>query len=106
MPRRMSKVDQVRALFREGEQIECVKNTYISAQDGSRRLIRRVGRSFADVELLGPEGPDGKPYRMVVPTRVRDVLAVDEREATYYLEESSERLRGHTVTVRRLGAPT
>lgn len=101
----MNKVEQVRALFREGEVIECVKNTLIPARDGSRRLVRTVGRSFADVEIVDSEGAGGKPYRMVVPTRVRDVLAVDEHEATYHLDESSERLRGHTVTVRRLGQP-
>lgn len=97
----MNKVEQVRALFREDEIVECVKNTYIPANDGTRRRITKVGKSFADGEVI--EGDNaGKPFYMSLPTRVRDVIAVDEREATYLLDESVVRLRGHTITIRRV----
>lgn len=100
MGKGQNKVEQVRKLFAPGTVLECVQNTYIPAQDGSRRRVEKLGRDFADVELLGVE--DRRPYRMVVPRRVRDVLSVDGREATYLLGERPDQLRGHTVTIRRL----
>jgi hypothetical protein len=97
----MNKVEQVRALFREGEVVECVKNTYIPANDGTRRRVTKVGRSFADCEVIGGDKA-GEFFYMSLPTRVRDVIAVDEREATYLLGESMARLQGHIVTIRRV----
>jgi hypothetical protein len=104
MRRGPNKVEQVRALFTPGTVLECVENTWIPAQDGSRRRVERLGREFADVELLGEEGRPG-PYRMIVPHRVRDVLAVDGSEAIYLLGEEPEEMRGHTVRVRVVSGP-
>lgn len=98
----MNKVEEVRALFREGEEIECVENTYIPTQDGTRRRITKVGKSFADCELASTGDGKDRTFYMALPTRVRDVLAVDSSEATYYLDQSLDRLRGHTVTIRRV----
>jgi hypothetical protein len=97
----MNKVEQVRALFREGGVVECVKNTYIPANDGTRRRITKVGKTFARCQVIGGERA-GEPFYMSLPTRVRDVIAIDERETTFLLDESVARLRGHTVTIRRV----
>jgi hypothetical protein len=97
-----NKVDEVRALFREGELVECVENTYIPARNGTRRRILKVRKSVVDGEVVDGERA-GQPFRITLPTRVRDVVAVDDQQATYRLDESSERLRGHTVTIRRVG---
>jgi len=96
-----NRVDQVRALFTEGAVIECVENTYIPRNNGARRLVRKVGKSFADGEVLSGHQSGGL-FRMTIPSRVCDVISVDAEQATYRLDESRERLRGHTVTIRRV----
>jgi hypothetical protein len=100
-----NKVEQVRALFHVGELVECVQNTYIPKHNGTRRRVVKVGKTVvAGEQVDGAKA--GQPFRMTLPTRVRDVVAVDDRQATYLLDESLERLRGHTVTIRRLGPET
>lgn len=87
-----SKLDQLRALFPVGAVLECVENTYIQGRHGDGlQTITRAGKSFCDCEK------DGKPYRMTLPTRVRDVVAVDADTATYKLGRGE-----HTVTYRRV----
>jgi hypothetical protein len=89
----MNAIDRVRALFVEGEEVECVRNTYIPDRDGQRRRVVKVGRTVVECEC------DGKPYRMELPTRVGDVVEVDEQQATWKMRPA-----GHTVTIRRIGA--
>jgi hypothetical protein len=96
-----NKVEKVRALFRAGQLVECVENTYIPKHNGTRRRVVKVGKTVVDGEQVDGEKA-GQPFRMTLPSRVRDVLAVDDRQATYLIDESLERLRGHTVTIRRL----
>lgn len=93
-PRKPNKVDQVRALFTEAEVVECVENTYIPKRGGTRVTLTKVGKSVADGFA------DGAPARIYLPTRVKDVLSVSEDKATYLLDQSLERLKGHSVTYR------
>src|SRR4051794_37205274 len=65
----------VRALFTDGALMECVANTYIPDRAGYRVRIERAGKTVALAR-----GLDGKAFRCSMPTRVGDVLAVDDRE--------------------------
>jgi hypothetical protein len=104
MKRGPNEVEQVRELFAPGTVLGCVEDSYIPAQAGSRRRVGRLGRAFAEVEMLGEKGRRTR-YRMVVPRRARDVLSIDGDGATYPIGDSPERLRGQTLTVRRVAAP-
>lgn len=97
-----NKIEQVRSLFAKGAIIECVENTYIPKNNGAQRIVHKLGKSFADGEVLTGHHAGGK-FRMAIPTRVCDVLLVEGDRATFRLDESSERLRGHTITIRRVG---
>lgn len=84
--------------------IETVENTYIPERNGMRREITKAGKSrFDGVVVNGPLA--GKKVSGDIPTRVKDVLAVTDTEATYLLDQSLLRLKGHTVTVRVVKAP-
>lgn len=97
----MSKVSEVREFFAGAETVECVENTYIPTRAGLRLRLTKVGRSVAaGVQLNGADA--GEPFRLVLPTRVGDVVSVDPSSATYILDRKLERLKGHTVTYRLL----
>jgi len=91
----MTKLDQVRALFVPGEQVECVDNTY--HRSGGR--MDYIGR----VWVVGTVGktvwsPDGdENFRGTFPTRASDVLSVDADSATWRIGRED-----HTVTYRRV----
>lgn len=82
----MNKVDLVRALFVEGETIECVENTYIPKRNGSRWVVGKVGKSYW-------RPASGENFQGNIPTRAGDVVAVDERSATWRIGRDD-----HTVT--------
>ena len=92
----MSKLDEVRALFPVGGVVECVENTYAAKQgfdrSGMRLTVERSGKTVCDTR-----GEDGKPFRNNLPTRVMDVVAVDDTSATWLLGRDD-----HTVTYRRV----
>lgn len=90
----MSALDQVRKLFPTGAVVECVENTYIPQRAGSVVTITRGGKTVCDARM------GGKPFRMSLPTRVRDVVHVTENTATWLLGDQPVRLRGHSVTYR------
>jgi hypothetical protein len=89
--RKLNKVEQVRSLLSEGTVLECVENTYIPKLNGTRRKLTRVGKAVAEGVSLDA-ACEGKLFRMYLPTRVCDVLAVSDDEFTYLLDESVERL--------------
>jgi hypothetical protein len=96
---KLNKVEQVRALFSVGTVLECVENSYAPKLAGTRRRVTKVGKTFAKGTLLSGRG-EGEPFYMYLPTRACDVLAVSDKAATYRIDESRERLKGHTVTLR------
>jgi hypothetical protein len=95
----MRTTDRVRALFEEGATITVVSNTKRPQLDGSTRRITRLGKSFAECDVLSGPGAGAGGFRMPLPTRAGDVLAVSELEATWAMDGPAE---GHTLTIRRL----
>lgn len=94
----MNAVAKVRALIEPGATIEVVENTYIPGQAGTRRVVGKwVGREAYD--CFGPHraGQEPRDCRGAIPTRVKDVVSVDETSATFYLGRDE-----HTVTIRRV----
>ena len=79
----MNKVKQVKALFRAGNRVECLDNTYIPSRRGERFRITQTGHSGSDAI----SERDGAPYRMIMPTRVRDVLSVSDSRASFLIDE-------------------
>ena len=93
----MRTLDQVRALFEDGAVVECVENTYRPELNGTRRRIDKLGKSYADCTPLdGPDAGKSCGFRMALPTRARDVLAVSADAVTFRLGRDD-----HTVTLRR-----
>lgn len=78
----MNKLDQVRELFVPGEVIVCTENTYNPARNGSRWLVGEVGKT-----VWFPA--DGGSWRGSFPTRVGDVVAVDEDSATWKIRDEN-----------------
>jgi len=103
--KKLNKVEQIRALLGEGTVLECVENTYIPKLSGTKRKLTKVGKSVAQWVSLDGDGK-GNLFYMTLPTRVCDVLAVSGDEFTYRLDESLERPKGHTTTLRVLGVET
>lgn len=95
----MNAVERVRALFTEGAVIETVENTYIPKNNGMRRRITKLRKSGFDAVVLNGH-LEGKAHVGHFPARVKDVLAVSDTEATFYLDQKRERLKGHTLTLR------
>lgn len=95
----MNAVEMVRGLIEVGASIELVENTYRPELNGTRRTIEKVQReSYAAIEEHSGETVWG-----ALPKRVREVVSVDETQATFYIDDTSERLTGHTITIRRVG---
>lgn len=92
----MSKIDDVRALFVPGEQIRCAENTY-HREKGNTQFIGRVWV----VEKVGKTVwfPNGGGFRGTFPTRVSDVLDVNDTSATWKIDRDD-----HTVTYERVDA--
>lgn len=90
----MRTLEQVRALFPVGAEVECVENTYRPELNGTRRRITRAQRQRLGVEIL--TGPCvGEPSVMVLPSRVGDVLELGADCVKYRLGRGS-----HTVSYR------
>lgn len=85
----MNKVDQVRALFVEGEAVVCVENTYIPDRAGTVFEVTRVGKTVYDVS--------DRKFRGTFPTRVSDVVSVDSERATWKIGRDN-----HTVTYAKV----
>jgi hypothetical protein len=97
----MSKLDDVRALFVSGEKVRMVENTYHRA-GGRTEMIGRVwtvGNVGKSVWTPIDPNPRGvvSGYRGTFPTRVRDVLSVDDHSATWLIGRGD-----HTVTYERV----
>lgn len=87
----MKTVDQVRSIFAEGAEVECVENTYIPKRNGQRWTVGAVGKSF-----WRPTGGDN--FYGNIPTKAGDVIAVDAGvSATWKIGRDD-----HTVTYRRV----
>lgn len=99
----MTLVQEAQAFFAVGNVFEQVENTYQPSSDGIRRRVDKVGKSFYDCTPL--DGPHaGKPHRGSIPTRAVDVVALNDHTITFYLDQKLERLKGHTITLRRVAA--
>src|SRR5690348_8141281 len=77
----MSKIDEVRALFVPGETVTCTENTYAREKGrgdfiGRTWIVDSVGKS-----VWAARG-DGN-WRGTFPTRVSDVISVDDESATW-----------------------
>lgn len=85
--------------FREGDHLLQVENTYIPSMDGSVRRVAKVGRSFYDCTIVSGGKPDriGKAYRGNIPTRARDIVAVNDHTITHRIGRDD-----HTITLRRV----
>ncbi len=92
----MSTLDQVRALFPLGAEVECVENTYRPECNGTRRRITRVQKQRLGAEVLTGPGV-GRPFDMVLPVRARDVLELTGEQVRFRLGRGE-----HTVTYRVL----
>lgn len=93
----MNKLDAVRALFVEGEQVKCVDNTY-HTERGFLDYIGRVwtvGRVGKTVWYPIDEGN----FRGTFPDRASDVLSVSDSSATWRIGRDD-----HTVTYERVAA--
>lgn len=95
----MNAVDQTRELLAGAAVIECTENTYIPNRAGLRLSLSKVGKTVADGEQLTGERA-GEPFRLELPLRVKDIVAVSDDAVTYLLDQKLERLKGKTVTYR------
>lgn len=86
----MSKVDDVRALFVPGQYVRCVDNTYHDRHHGRIFKVGKVGKT-----VWYPENQYS--FRGTLPTRVCDVVSVDDSQATWRIGRDD-----HTVTYERL----
>jgi len=94
----MSKVDKVRRLFEPGTLVVCVENTYRPQAAGTQRLITHATKAACSFEH------DGRRMWMDLPTRVRDIVALDGNTVTYLLDPAKTDGARHTLTVRVLPA--
>ncbi len=92
----MRTLEQVRALFPIGAEVECVENTYRPELNGTRRRITRVQKQRLGVEVLTGPGV-GRPFDVVLPARARDVLELTGEQVRFRLGRGE-----HTVTYRVL----
>lgn len=79
----MNKVEQIRRRFSPGARIRCLENTYIPSHRGETFRVTASGRSKAEAV----SEKDGSPYRVTLPTRVRDVLAVYPDRVSFLIDE-------------------
>lgn len=87
----------------EGELVTCVENTYIPSRKGLILCLDRVGKSVADATAVNTRGSINageRGYRVNLPTRVRDVVALNDHTVTYKIGVGD-----HTVTYRKGGHP-
>lgn len=83
----------------EGERVTCVENTYIPSRNGLILRLNRVGKSVADATAVNTRGSveaGYSGYRINLPTRVRDVVALNDHTVTYKIGVDD-----HTVTYRK-----
>lgn len=90
-----AKVEQVRALFVPGEQVECVENTYFRSHGREEKALRTWTVETVGKTVWSPAGDEA--WRGTFPTRARDVLHVDEASATWRIGRED-----HTVTYRKV----
>ena len=95
----MRTLDAVRALFHPGQIIRVVENTKRAELDGTLRLLTKVAaRAMEATVLTGPgEGTPG--FRMPLPTRAGDVVAIDATTVSYRFGNGAHTLTLSTVAV-------
>lgn len=93
-----TQLQRAQAFFNVGDVLEQVENTYIPSMDGSIRRVEKVGKSYYECTIVRGKH-EGKPYRGGIPTRARDVVAVNDHTITTRIGRDD-----HTVTLRRVPA--
>jgi len=94
----MKTIERVRALLPVGATIVCVENTYIPRHNGTTRRLTAGGVGWRECEILTGQDAGKRGFRMNLPTRARDVLAIGDRSVTYRIAPG----RDETVTLEVL----
>lgn len=93
----MRTLDQVRAMFPVGAEVECVKNTLRPELNGSRRRVTEARKAWLAVDILTGPNAGAKHFRMALPQKVMSIVELAEDHITFMLGRAE-----HTATFRVL----